>query len=155
MWFYKPDLSKPVPVSQRQKLMGRAANGDIASTNYAEDYDVLETSDGEHEGEACTVFSLEAKTNRSTYNRIRYWVSKERLLGIKAEYYTASGKKLIKSATMTFDNEIDTPEGKRPFISEMEIADELMSRDRTTLAFSDPELKPIPHHVFNINLLRK
>jgi ABC-type oligopeptide transport system ATPase subunit len=41
MWFYKPDLSKPVPVSQRQKRLGLAANGDIASTNYAEDYDIL------------------------------------------------------------------------------------------------------------------
>ena len=33
MWFAKPGLSKAVPISPRQKLMGGAANGDIASTN--------------------------------------------------------------------------------------------------------------------------
>ncbi|NIA19441.1 MAG: outer membrane lipoprotein-sorting protein, partial [Xanthomonadaceae bacterium] len=40
MWFYKPGLSKPIPVSKRQKLLGLANNGDIASTNYAENYKV-------------------------------------------------------------------------------------------------------------------
>ena len=37
MWFYKPGLSKPVPISQRQRLMGNVAYGDIAATNYADD----------------------------------------------------------------------------------------------------------------------
>ncbi len=40
MWFAKPGLSKPVPISPRQKLLGGAANGDIASTNYAGDYKI-------------------------------------------------------------------------------------------------------------------
>ena len=38
MWFFKPSLKKPVAISARQKLSGQAANGDIASTNYARDY---------------------------------------------------------------------------------------------------------------------
>jgi len=38
MWFYKPGLSKPIPISRRQKLMGDAAFGDIAATNYADKY---------------------------------------------------------------------------------------------------------------------
>ena len=37
IWFFKPGLKKPVAISPRQKLMGQAANGDIASTNYARD----------------------------------------------------------------------------------------------------------------------
>ena len=39
IWFFKPGLKKPVAISPRQKLMGQASNGDIASTNYARDYD--------------------------------------------------------------------------------------------------------------------
>jgi len=35
MWFIKPGLRKPVPISPRQKLMGGASNGDLASTNYS------------------------------------------------------------------------------------------------------------------------
>ena len=38
MWFFKASLKKPVPISARQKLSGQAANGDIASTQYARDY---------------------------------------------------------------------------------------------------------------------
>ena len=34
LWFFKPGLKKPVSISARQKLMGQAANGDIASTQY-------------------------------------------------------------------------------------------------------------------------
>ncbi len=44
MWFIKPGLSKAVPISPRQKLIGGAANGDIASTNYAGDYKIGEAS---------------------------------------------------------------------------------------------------------------
>ena len=38
MWFIRSGLKKPVSLSPRQKLLGDAANGDIASTNYVEDY---------------------------------------------------------------------------------------------------------------------
>jgi hypothetical protein len=155
MWFYKPDLSKPVPVSQRQKLLGLAANGDIASTNYAEDYTILSFEEVDFESRACYLFLLEAKTKNATYSRIKYWVSRRPHLGIKAEFYTARGDKLLKSARMEYDNRIAAGDGKRVFISRMVIHDELMSEDTTTLNFSDPVLQPIPDHVFNLNLLRK
>lgn len=154
MWFYKPDLSKPVPVSQRQKLLGLASNGDIASTNYAEDYEVLQTEEGDLDGKPCYLFSLQAKTDNATYSRIKYWVTKQPHLGIKAEFFTAGGK-LLKSARMQYDNRILSGDGKRRFISQMVISDELMSDDMTTLNFSDPVLKPIPANEFNLNLLRK
>jgi hypothetical protein len=38
IWFVKPGLRRPVAISARQRLQGQAANGDIASTNYARDY---------------------------------------------------------------------------------------------------------------------
>jgi outer membrane lipoprotein-sorting protein len=155
MWFYQPDLSKPVPISRRQKLIGKAANGDIAATNYAEDYRVVSLSDGEHNGEACYLFDLEAKSSRSTYSKIRYWVSKKRLVGTKADYYTATGDKLIKTAEMTFSNRVTTDRGSRPFISRMVISDKLTSKDTTTMSFSRPTFTSVPSDTFNLNLLRR
>ena len=155
MWFYKPDLSKPVPVSKRQKLLGLAANGDIASTNYAEDYDILSFEAVDFDGRACYLFTLDAKTKNATYSRIHYWVTRQPHLGVKAEFYTARGGKLLKSARMEYKNRIATADGGRVFISRMVIHDELMSDDTTTLNFSDPVLQTIPDHVFNLNLLRK
>src|ERR1035437_3455977 len=38
MWLTRPGLSKPIPISPRQRMSGQASNGDIAATNYAGDY---------------------------------------------------------------------------------------------------------------------
>ena len=155
MWFYKPGLSKPVPISKRQKLLGLATNGDIASTNYADDYDILNQDQVLVESEECWQFDLQAKTANATYRRIRYWVSRRRLVGIKAEFYTTNGEKLLKSATMFYDNHITDVNGsERPFISSMVIQDELMSDGKTVLEFSPPSLQSISPNLFNINLLR-
>ena len=110
MWFAKPSLSKAVPISPRQKLMGGAANGDIASTNYAGDYNIVQTSEDMVNGEHCYLFDLNAVDNRATYDRIKYWISKERLVGVKAEFYTVSGK-MFKTATFDYKNSV-TIDGK-------------------------------------------
>lgn len=156
MWFYKPGLSKPIPVSKRQKLLGLANNGDIASTNYAQNYTVLQQDKDKIEDEPCFVFTLKAKTSKATYKFIKYWVSSRRLVGIKAEFYTARGTKLLKSARMEYKNQVTASGGKpQPFISRMVIHDELMSANTTVLNFSRPSLTPIPASAFNLNLLKR
>jgi hypothetical protein len=153
MWFYKPGLSKPVPISARQKLMGNASYGDIAATNYYRDYDATLLGDETIADESCHVFDLKAKMPTATYDHIRYWVSKNREVGIKAEYYTVSGKK-IKTARMFYNREIDVDGIRRPFISEIHIADAFVTKDTTVLAFDKPALAALPDHIFNRNLLR-
>ena len=64
MWFSKPDLRKPVPVSPRQKLVGGASYGDIAATNYADDFEASPMEDEIVEGEWCYVFDLKARHKR-------------------------------------------------------------------------------------------
>jgi hypothetical protein len=80
-------------------------------------------------------------------------VSKNREVGIKAEYYTVSGKK-IKTARMFYNREIDVDGIRRPFISEIHIADAFVTKDTTVLAFDKPALAALPDHIFNRNLLR-
>jgi Outer membrane lipoprotein-sorting protein len=152
MWFIKPGLRKPVPISPRQKLMGGASNGDIASTNYAGDYKIAAASEEEANGEACYLFDLEALDHKVTYDKIRYWISKKRLVGVKAEFYTVSGK-LFKTATFEYDNWISVNEKAFPFVSKMEITDTLIRQNVTTLYYSNVRVKPVPDAVFNLNLL--
>src|SRR3990172_8312257 len=90
MWFIRSGLQKPVSISPRQKLLGDAANGDIASTNYVEDYEPTLLREEPVAAEACYVFDLKAKNKQVTYDRIKYWVSKERMVGVKAEFFTLS-----------------------------------------------------------------
>ncbi len=75
MWFIRSGLKKPVSLSPRQKLLGDAANGDIASTNYVEDYAATLLGEEAVRGEACYVLDLKAVNKSVTYDRIKYWVS--------------------------------------------------------------------------------
>lgn len=154
MWFYKPGLSKPVPVSKRQRLLGDAVYGDIAATNYAADYVSSLLPDEEILGQPCYRFDLTAKNKNSTYDRIAYWVSKNLLVGVKAEYYTVSGKK-FKTAIMQYENRVMMENKVRPFISRIEIFDELISNDVTILNLDKPVLKVLPDYLFDLNLIRK
>ena len=150
MWFYKPGLSKPVPISRRQKLMGDAAFGDIAATNYAEDYEVVEMSSDVLDGIECFVFQLHSTNKKTTYDDIHYWVEKERMLGIRAEYMTVSGK-LFKTATMAYDQVVDD----RPFLSAIRIQNELTDEQVTWIRFGQADLAPLADSLFNLNLLRR
>ena len=154
MWFYKPGLSRPVPISQRQKLMGDAAYGDIAATNYAEYYDATRLADDVVDGEACYVFDLKARTEKVTYDRITYWVSKQRLLGVKAEYFTVSGKK-FKSASMDYANTVNLNGKQRPFLSRITLHGELLNGSVTYLHLNNPRIEPIPDYVFDLNLFMR
>ncbi|WP_020651655.1 outer membrane lipoprotein-sorting protein [Massilia niastensis] len=154
MWFYKPGLSKPVPVSQRQKLMGEAAYGDIASTNYAENYAATRLPDETVDGEPCYVFDLKAKEDKLTYDRIVYWVSKQSRTGIKADYYTVSGKK-FKSATMDYGNAVRLEGQARPFLSRITLRNELMNGSVTYLNLRSPRVEPVPDYVFDLNLFMR
>lgn len=154
MWFYKQGLSKPIPIAQRQKLTGNAAYGDIAATNYADDYEAISLPDESVDEEECYVFDLKSKSNETTYDGIKYWISKKRLVGVKAEFLTVSGKK-FKMAMMEYGNKVVINGKERPFISKITIYDELMSGDVTYLNLANPRFEAIPDYVFNLNLLMK
>jgi outer membrane lipoprotein-sorting protein len=152
MWFWKPGTSKPVPVSSRQKLLGRASYGDIAATNYADDYEASLLKDETANEELCYVFDLKAKTKKATYDRIKYWISQKRTVGVKAEYYTVSGK-LFKTAIFEYNNQILLDNKPNAFISKMIVYDVLSSSDVTTMSFSKSKLVEVPPSVLNVNLL--
>jgi outer membrane lipoprotein-sorting protein len=154
MWFAKPGLSKAVPISPRQKLVGGAANGDIASTNYAGDYKIVQTSEDIVNKEPCYLFDLSAVDSRATYDRIKYWISKERLVGVKAEFYTVSGK-MFKTATFEYENSIAVDGKPREFISKMVIISAIIKEDITTMGYRKPSIKKIPDSIFNLNLLTR
>jgi len=154
MWFTKPGLSKPVPISPRQKLLGGAANGDIASTNYAGDYKVVHEASDVLNGEACYLFDLEAIDKKATYDRIKYWISKERIIGLKAEFYTVSGK-LFKSATFEYENHTNVGGDVRPLVSRMIITSAVIKEDITTMRYRKIVFRPVPDSTFNLNLLAR
>ena len=152
MWLTKPGLSKPVPVSPRQRMSGQASNGDIAATNYAGDYDAKMYGTETLDGDACFVLDLTAKHKRTTYDRIRYWVSAKNEVGIKAEFYSLSGK-LLKTARFEYNATIDYAGKRIPFISKMTIRDALVDAE-TTMEFGTVKVKKIPASDFDLGQMQ-
>jgi len=153
MWFIRSGLKKPVSLSPRQKLLGDAANGDIASTNYVEDYAATLIGDENVHGEPCVLLDLRAAGKNVTYDRIKYWVSKERNVGVKAEFYTLSGK-LFKTAEFKYDNRVKVEDQEEiPFVSELIIRDAIQQDRITTMTYSNIRVEPVPDSTFNLNVL--
>lgn len=152
LWFFKPGLKKPVAISARQKLMGQAANGDIASTNYARDYAGTVQGSEKIGDTDCWKLDLKAKAKNVTYDGIRYWIAKDKKLGIKAEFLTVSGE-VFKSATFKYDNKMALDGKEIPFVSEMHIVDSRNAKNETTLKYSKPRADVHPDSLFNVNNL--
>lgn len=152
MWFIKPGLSKPVPISPRQKLLGGASNGDIASTNYAGDYTIESCTEDIFDTEACFLYELKAKSKKVTYDKIRYWVSQARKIGLKAQFFTMSGK-MFKTAFFEYENTIELNGKLRPFVSQMKILNAMVKTDKTIMAYHNVNIRKINASAFNLNLL--
>ncbi len=92
MWLYFPNTRKPMRITPFQRLMGDANNGDIARLSYYEDYTSTLLREEKINNTRCFLLELTAKSKSSTYRRIHYWVSKDKYLPIKADYFMISGK---------------------------------------------------------------
>ncbi|MDP3481990.1 MAG: outer membrane lipoprotein-sorting protein [Sulfuricella sp.] len=152
MWLTRPGLAKPIPISPRQRLSGEAANGDIAATDYAGDYDAQLAGEEVLDGESCHVLQLTARHKRATYDRVRYWVSAGRGVGVKAELYSLSGK-LLKTARFKYDNSISFEGVRTPFVSEMVIRDALVDAE-TTMTFGSIKVRKIAPAEFDLGQIQ-
>ena len=147
MWFSRPGLQKPVPISPRQRLSGQASNGDIASTDYSGDYAATLASEETIAGDRCAVLDLTAKSKNTTYDRIRYWVSIDRKVGVKADFLTVSGKR-FKSATFEYNNRIHFEGRSYPFVSRMVITDAINPAAVSVLSYRDVRVKKLNPVIF-------
>lgn len=152
LWFLKPGLRKPVSISARQKLSGEASNGDIASTNYARDYEGTVVGEEPVGDEVAYKLELKAKAPNVTYEGIRYWVSKRRRLALKAEFLTVSGE-CFKTATFEYRNSLVVGGKPVEFISAMTITDAMGSGAVSVIHFAAPRAEAHAPGLFNVNNL--
>jgi Outer membrane lipoprotein-sorting protein len=151
LWFLKPGLRRPIAISARQRLQGDASNGDVASTNYARDYAGTIVGEEVVEGEPAWKLDLVARSKDVTYDRIRYWISKRRRLGMKAEFLTVGGD-VFKTATFEYGNRVRIPSGEQiDFVSRMTIRDAMGAGGVTVLTYESPRAETHAPSIFNVN----
>ena len=154
IWFFKPSLRKPVAISARQKLSGQAANGDIASTNYARDYSGTIVGEEKVDGEDCYLLELKSIAESSSYDGIRYWISKKRKLGLKSEFLSLQGK-TMKIATIEYGNTIAVDGKKYPFVSMLKIMDAKNGKNFSVMTYSHVKEDRPADSLFNVNNLQR
>lgn len=154
LWVHRPGLKKPMSLSVKQKLIGQAANGDIATTNYFRDYIPKIVGEENLSGTKTWKLNLKAKSNDVTYDQINYWVSQDKMLGIQAEYLTLQNE-VFKKASFEYKNQISKDGKMIPFISKLTIVDAKDSKLKSELIYSQPKTETIDEASFNVNKLGK
>ena len=93
MWFYIPNVGKPIRITSLQSVVGGVFNNsDILQLDYAAEYDVekVEEKEGEY------LLYLKAKTKTVAYDRLKIWADKGKVLPTKVECLTEANM-LIKT----------------------------------------------------------
>ena len=113
MWFYIPNVGKPIRITSLQSVVGGVFNNaDILQLDYAAEYDVekIEEKEGEY------LLYLKAKTKTVAYDRLKIWADKGRVLPTRVECLTEANM-LIK--TLYFKDHKDFGSGiVRPAVIE-------------------------------------
>jgi outer membrane lipoprotein-sorting protein len=102
LWFYDPSNLASIRISPEQRLLGQAANGDVATVNLAQDYRATskgeeDVTDGDRQKRHCQVLDLAAAAGDVTYHRIEMWLDAESMRPVKARFYSESDR-LLKTA---------------------------------------------------------
>lgn len=144
IWLFTPNIKKALRISLEQKLSGQVSNGDIARTNYAEDYEAtLISTDKTNVGEVYRL-SLLAKNKKVTYGKIEYVVSKKDFAPLEATFFALSGKPLKRARFSDFK-----PIRGMTRSTKMVIQDYLQKDKVSTLIFADHKPEKFSESLFN------
>jgi Outer membrane lipoprotein-sorting protein len=149
LWIYLPDAGKPVRIPFSQRLVGQVANGDIARTDYAGDYDARLLGEESVDGVACHVLDLKAKTKDVTYAAIKYWVSKDGRRPAKAEYYAGTGT-LLKTGFFDSFKEI----AGHLLSTRLTLIDAIRTDKKSVLDYGEVTVRDLPDKYFDKNYMK-
>lgn len=140
IWLFTPNIKKALRISLEQKLTGQVSNGDIARTNYAEDYEasILKSDSNNY------LLNLIAKNKKVTYGKIEYLVSKKELNPVEATFFAISGKALKKATFSDFQMIHGMNRTTKMFIQ-----DYIQRNKTSTMIFSDYKYEKVNEAQFN------
>lgn len=102
MWMYLPNSGKVLRIGAKEQSMGgEASNTDLLRVDLAEDYTGTYLGEETVENILCYKIELKAKDRTIAYDKVVYWIAKDKELPVKREFYSLSGRHL---KTMYFKN---------------------------------------------------
>ena len=146
MWFYIPNVGKPIRITSLQSVVGGVFNNaDILQLDYAAEYDVekVEETGGEY------LLYLKAKTKTVAYDRLKIWADKGKLLPTKIECLTEANM-LIK--TLYFKDHKDFGGGiVRPAVIETDSP--LFKGYKSVLIYAKVKQRTFKDEVFTLTFM--
>jgi len=146
MWFYIPNVGKPIRITSLQSVVGGVFNNsDILQLDYAAEYDVekVEEKGGEY------LLFLKAKTKTVAYDRLKIWADKGKLLPTKIECLTEANM-LIK--TLYFKDHKDFSGGiVRPAVIETDSP--LYKGYKSALIYAKVKQRTFKDEVFTLTFM--
>jgi outer membrane lipoprotein-sorting protein len=146
MWFYIPNVGKPIRITSLQSVVGGVFNNsDILQLDYATEYDVekVEEKGGEY------LLYLKAKTKTVAYDRLKIWADKGKVLPTKVECLTEANM-LIK--TLYFKDHKDFGGGiVRPAVIETDSP--LFKGYKSVLIYAKVKQRTFKDEVFTLTFM--
>lgn len=148
MWFYIPNVGKPLRITSLQSVIGGVFNNsDILRLDYSVEYDARQITDN---GESYQL-DLKAKSSSVAYDRLLMQVDKNALLPTTIECYAVSGM-LIK--TLHYSDIKDFADGiSRPSV--LETVSPLHKGYTSVMVFAKVRKKELADEIFTLNYLSK
>lgn len=150
MWAYFPDVSKPLRIFLRERLIGDVANGDIARANLTGDYTPEILREEETDGRSFYVLNLTAVAEDVTYGKAILWVEKETFHPYKAEFYGLSGR-LLKSCSYEVYQEL----GGRPRPTRLILSDPIVVGQQSIIEYDQMKVEPLLEKFFTEDYMKK
>ncbi len=150
LWAYLPNISKPLRICLRERLIGEVANADIARANFVGDYDPSEAGTETLEGKKYLILELKAKRETVTYARVKLWVDAKNYQPLKAEFYGVSGR-MLKHCT--YERYVQLGGRLRP--SRIVMNDPIIKGQSSVIEYAKMELKEIPDKYFTDDYMKK
>ncbi len=150
MWYYAPDLRRPIPISRQQRLIGQVSNGDVVAADF--DYSYISTLVGEEAcgDKRCYKLNLERRWPWVTYPAITYWVEKGTYFPQRTDFLSTDGTLIKRSLYQDYKEVLGA---MRP--TKIIVEDALRKDNYTTMTYSNVKLESLPESYFQKEYLMR
>lgn len=151
LWFYTPELRRPISVSRQQRLIGQISNGDVIVTNFEYAYDATLLGQEPCGDKRCYKLSLTRKSPEVTWPKVMYYVETDGdNRPYKAAYYSLDDKLLKEVLYQDFRMVL----GKmRP--TKIVVQEARHDKSYSVMEYSDVRLESLPEYYFTREYIQR
>lgn len=150
LWFYTPELRRPIPISRQQRLLGQISNGDVIVTNFEYSYDAKILDEQACGNTTCYRLSLQRKSSDVTWPKVTYLVEKGTYRPFKASYLSQDGKVMKE---VTYHNYKSLLGKERP--SKIVVKDARQGNGYSVMEYSDLKFESLPVSYFTKEYIQR